>query len=335
MILNDKEKFLLHYLNGRELNWGIDKPVQELFDYYEQHIQTLKNAGYLTDDDHSYFLETKNIPELKKILKQLKLPISGKKVELIERIKSNTTEIQRNDLCSTLYYVLTDKGIKENESFISQRKDKTRKLKLEIYNFIKSGDFKNAVFAMCVSYSQEVIPPGIGTDWTNKEQIWENQQKILKQIQGYELSDLNNSNAFKDILIKCVFYDSLIEHELWHSIALFVRDTREQLNCENLSHFFKKYNYDPSEDQKWYTYLSTKRYNSFQMNMSKTLNSDNYCPLQSNEFVVNSNTINLWKTLQEYDFLSQKRIANFPKTFQTFQKHKTMNDDKYKTWISY
>lgn len=335
MILNDKEKFLLHYLNGRELNRGIDKPVQKLFEHYEQHIQILKNAGYLTDDDHSYFLEIKSIPELKKILKQFMLPTSGKRAELIERIKSNTTEMQRSDLCPTLYYVLTDKGIKENASFISQRKDNTHKLKLEIYNFIKSGDFKSAVFSMCTSYSQEVIPPGIDTDWNDKEQIWENQQKMLKQIQGYELSDLNNSDAFKDMLMKCAFYDSLIEHELWHSIDLFLGDTLELMNCKNLSCFFKKYNYDPSEEQKWYTYLSTKRYNSFQLNMCKTLKNDIYRPLKPNEFAINSQTVDLWKAMQEYNMLSQKEILNFPKTFQTFQKHKAMNDDKYKAWISH
>lgn len=333
MELSDKERFLLHYLKNRQIKLGLDEPVKTLFAHCGQTIQNLKLAGYLTNDDHSYFLETKSIPELKTILNGLSLSVTGKKQDLIERIKKHTSEVQREKICPDLYYVFTEKGTIEDDKFNTQQRQHGKQLKENILSFINQGDYKGAVFYMCEAYSQEIIPPGVGTDWGNKEQIWNNQQKMLNQLQEIDWEDLNNSEEFKHILIKCLYYDWLIEHELWKSIDLFINNTDELLNCESLSVFFKHNKYEPSESQKWYTYLATKRYNLYQKNMQETLKNPAYKFLLPGEFSVDKITIDRWKEYREYELLTLKNIDGFPRTFQTFLKYKLHNNDKYKKWI--
>lgn len=333
MELSDKEKFLLHYLRNRQIKCGIDESVKKSFGNYEQAINNLKQSGYLVADNHSYFLEILSTSDLKAMLKDLTLPVLGKKQELIDRIKENTTEDQREQICPDLYYVLTEKGINIAEQYKAAKKAKSTVLKENILTLIRCSDYKGAVFYMCEAYSMEIIPPGIGTDWSNKEQIWNNQEIMLNQIKEIDWHDLNNSEAFKYALIKCLYYDWLIEHELWRSIELFINETNELLNCDSLSEFFKQNEYEPSENQIWYTYLTTKRYNLYQANLRKTLKDQSYKCLPPGEFNINKSLIDLWKDYKEFDLLAAKSINDFPKTFETFQKHKTQNSDKYNIWI--
>ena len=67
--------------------------------------------------------------------------------------------------------------------------------------------------------------------------------------------------------------------------------------------------------------------------MTKTSGSRQYNPLPPNEFKVSDSTIQLWKEYQEFSRLSNLKIKNFPKTFNTFQKHKHQNSEKYQSWI--
>lgn len=332
--LTNKERFFLHYLRNRKMDWHIDAPVKDLFPNYKETISNLKENGYLTRDNHSYFLETMTIPELKNILKSLALPVSGKKAELTQRIIQNTSESQRKEICPDLYYVLTEKGILEEESYFSEHKKQNLQLKENILSLIKKGDFREAVYCMCESYAKEIIAPGIGIDWNDKEAIWNTKQKKLVKLQKYNFPDLDNSESFKQLLIKCLFYKILIEHELWKAIALFIDETNEILSCKSLSLFFEQYNYTPTESQKWYTYLSTKLFNIYQDNMHQVLKNESYEALPDGIYNISETTIELWKEYQKYELLSQQNIDGFPTTYETYKKHKANNSKKYQFWIS-
>ena len=335
MNLTSKEQFLLHYLKNRKTNQKIDEPVESLFPDYKQAIQNLELSGYLIRDNHSYFLETLTLNDLKQILHDLLLPVSGKKAELIERILNHTSEEQRALICPDLYFVLTENGICEEERYFSEYKERIYYMREKVLTKIKNGYFKEAVYCMCDSYANEVIPPGIGIDWNDKKQIWKSREKDLVEIQNYDWSDLNNTLEFIQLLVKCMFYENLIEHQLWNSINLFIGEALETISCNTLLLFFQKHTYTPNESEKWYTYLSTKRYNSFQESMRNILQDDSYHPLPLGEFSVTAPTIELWKSLQEYHILLEKDIKGFPKTFQTFQKHQMQNSEKYQSWLIY
>ena len=333
MELSDKEKFLLHYLRNRQIKWGIDESVKELFESYDQAIYNLKQSGYLIADDHSYFLETFSTSDLKAMLKDLKLPVLGKKKEFINRIKENTTEDQREKICPDLYYVLTEKGIAVDEKYKTVKRMEDTALKENIKQKIEVGNFTQASLEKGESYSRAVISPGIGVDWTDIAEIQRCAEAQQERLKNYDFSDLKNSKAYKELLFKALYYDIEIEHNLYISISKIVMQSEEKLNCPALDEFFVKKEFVPPELDKVFVYLDTKRFNAFQINMRKLLKKEKYLPLPDGKYKVDDRTIEYWKELSEYNLLSAKNIEGFPKTFQTFKKHKLQNSDKYIKWI--
>lgn len=337
--LNEKEIFLLHYLHHRKIAWKIDQPVKDLFSDYREAISKLKKSGYLSEDNHSAFLDEMSISDLKNILKSISLPVSGKKAELIERIIKHTTPEQRANICPDLYYALSPAGKAVDESYKASKKALQNNLKEKVFSEIKSQSYEQAALAKAAVYSKETMPPGIGVDWSDTENIRENSQKEQNLIREYDFSDLSNSNDYKELLFQTLYYDNEIEHNLISSIKKFVMPCAEKIICPDIENFFQNKGYSPNEEEKVYTYLLTKRFNAFQLNMQKTLKSSKYRPLPKGDFYLSNQTISLWKKLkedrEEFANLSKLEIDGFPKTLRTFQIHKDKNDDKYKLWISY
>lgn len=203
--IGDKEIFLLHYLHHRKLEWKIDPPVKELFSDYEETISNLKQYGYLKDDDHSYFLEEMNVSDLKKILRDLSLPLSGKKAELIEKIINHTTPEERALICPDLYYVLTPKALDLDNDYIKQRRQQNNGLKELVFNEIASGNYEQASLVKAKTYSGCVIAPGIGIDWSDTERIKEFSLNEQNRLREYDFSDLNNSPEFTECLFQTLF----------------------------------------------------------------------------------------------------------------------------------
>lgn len=336
--IGEKESFLIHYLHHRKLEWKIDQPVKNLFDNYQKVISDLKKLGYLMDDDHSFFLEEMHMADLKAILKKLSLPVSGKKSDLIERITKNTTSEERAVICPDLYYVLTECGLKVEEEYINSKKEQNAALKEDIFNKIKAGMYEEASLAKADAYSKEVIPPGIGVDWSDHVSVKAAAKREQEFIRQYDFSDLNNSNNYKETLFQILYFDNEIGNNLIASIEKFVNACDEKMNCQDLDRFFHSKGYLPSETEKVFVYLDTKRFNVFQQNMKNISQSEKHCPLPKGEFHVSNQTISLWRKLREdkveFERLAKLGIEKFPKTFQTFQKHKDKNDGKYQAWIN-
>lgn len=67
--------------------------------------------------------------------------------------------------------------------------------------------------------------------------------------------------------------------------------------------------------------------------MKALLKKEKYSPLPEGKYKIEDRTIERWKELREYKELLNKNIIGFPKTFETFLKHKMQNSDKYNNWI--
>ena len=92
-----------------------ENEFQQFWKYhYEVDAQSLleklfKNE-YITTASQNAALQHKTIPELKQILKENSLPVSGKKQDLISRIESNLPEENIRKYCKYQFYELTEKG---------------------------------------------------------------------------------------------------------------------------------------------------------------------------------------------------------------------------------
>ncbi len=333
-IISRNEIFLLHYLRNRKIEWKIDEPVKKLFFDYYSTLSSLKERGYLTDDNHSYFLQVMNIYQLKEILRSLSLPLTGKKSELIQRILANTSESDRMEICQDLYYVLTEKAILLDEEYKREQKQLNSSLKATMQYNISVDNFEQAALERASNFSERIIPPGIGIDWSDTESILKANTRELEELQKYDFSDLKNSSIYKKALIQALYYDNQIEHNLYQSIKTFVIPTGEKILCNDLDIFFQNKGFTPEEIQKVFVYLDTKRYNHFQIHMRTFQKNGKYKPLPSGNFKLADETLDFWKEYDEYKNLSERNIDGFPKTFQTFQKHKKNNSEKYKIWLS-
>lgn len=338
-MLGEKETFLLHYLHHRKLEWKIDDPVKSLFSNYQNTISDLKKDGYLKDDDHSFFLEEMTIPDLKKILIDKSLTTSGKKKDLIKRILENTSSKERASICSDQYYVLTEKGLEINKIYCEKQKLQDLELKEYIANIIAAGKYTLASIEKAKAYSQYVIPPGIGIDWSNIEQVIISSEKNQLHVRQFDFSDLRNSASFKETLFKMLYYDIEIEHNLFKSITKYMHLCNEILDCPDLECFFQRRCYNPIESEKIFVYLDRKRYNALQVHMNNLCQDKKYTALPKGIFHISDQTIAAWKKEQEdreeFNCLSELGIEKFPKTFRTFQSHKNKNDEKYKFWIGF
>lgn len=337
-VLDEKKVFLLHYLRHRKINWATDTRIKNLFEDYEKVISDLKEHGYLRDDDHFGFLEEMGVADLKIVSKRFNLPSSGCKKELIERIINNTTPEQRANVCTDQYFILTSSGLEIDKEYIQNKKMQNANLKETFLQEVKSGNYVRAALERADAYSQMLVPLGIGVDWSNNEEIQNHSKSEQKRLKNYDFSDLNNSDAYKEILFQILYYDDEIEHNLFTSISKFINSEGERINCPDMEFFFKEKNYMPTETEKIFVYLDTKRFNEFQLGMQKTLKSEKYRPLPKGEFHISDQTIDFWKKrkedCEEFERLSCLGIKGFPKTLQTFQKHKEKNDEKYQSWIS-
>lgn len=332
--LTEKEIFFLHYLRNRQIEWKIDTPVKRLFDNYQDVLSKLYQCNYLKIDNHSYFLEVMSTTQLKKILRSFQLPVSGKKQDLICRIIEHTTADDRAKICPTLYYVLTAKAIEIDEKYKQIKHDENIALKNLMLQKINNGQYIEAFLERAKIYSHQIIPPGIGIDWSDTAKIQKQAADELDKLRQYDFSDLNNTEHYKELLIKALYYDT-IEQNLFSSIRLLVLPDEENLKCPALDIFFQKKKIPTNEIYKVFVYLDTKRFNAFQKDMNTFLKKDLYKLLPAGDFKITDSTISFWRSEEEYTMLSQKAIEDFPKTFQTYEKHKNANSEKYKNWISY
>lgn len=112
-MIADKYAILLDKLDGKRLT---DKQNSEFwFDRYgislKTGMQILKDHHFLEiTNDPKLALPTYRVPELKDMLRQLDLKISGNKKELIERLLKDADPIKLSQLISVQVYKCTSKG---------------------------------------------------------------------------------------------------------------------------------------------------------------------------------------------------------------------------------
>lgn len=347
-VLDEKYKFLLHYLHARKKEWKIDEPVKDLFGDIAFAKNQLYRNGYLVEDHHTFFLQCMSVPELRALCKNCGLKTSKNKAELIEDIIEQTTEEERKTICDEEYYVLSPSGLKIDDEYKKKRKQETIDVKRCVENKVREGDYIGATLLKASFYSKMVIPPGIGVDWSDKVRIEESAKNRLMDLRKIDYSDLENTKQYKENLLKALYYDQDIENDLWKSIELFIDDTGEKISCSRIDEFFKKKGYVASEKCKVYFYLDAKRYNLYIDNVNKfseeaskrqgkmskgEIGYSKQKKLEPGEYRISDATIEYYKEHDDYVTLSGLNIDGFPKTFGTYQKHKSQNSEKYQMWM--
>lgn len=110
--LTENEIIFLKEMEGKKVNAKLSKKTEEIVSNAYELRKSLCQEGYLRVQSTYEKLENLKVVELKEILKQNSLKVSGKKSELISRILECLPEKEVEKLSKGRQYILTEKGIK-------------------------------------------------------------------------------------------------------------------------------------------------------------------------------------------------------------------------------
>ena len=211
-----------------------------------------------------------------------------------------------------------------------------------------AGDFKSAARIRQRAYALD--PPGsIGVDWGNWREIWKKDSRYVYFLELEDFSDSDNSYEKIAAMKSGIFIDYLFDfRDCWGVIKQSTL-TSEPFHSNLLEQFLAEHDWAFECVNRELIYTDTKKrnisakiyYEAAQKNGLLGLNSPQIFPIGEYDLGFYPGTpehiiIARRRWLETYDlFLAMGRagINKFPKTFQTFEKHKKTNSEKYQAWM--
>jgi hypothetical protein len=133
------------------------------------------------------------VSELKSMLKQQGLPVSGRKAELIERLVQADPEGMRKAARGLSVLQCTEKGRTIAEEHLAQEKETRAKVEEQTLQALRQHRFREASQAVAAFEAQQVFPRGIGTDWKHHNPTHDVAMlKVIFQANPKILSALND-----------------------------------------------------------------------------------------------------------------------------------------------
>lgn len=140
----------ISYLDAEAIKfWNKKKTDFEVPAYYQESafgrnvvtaLPRLLSAGYLELGDLRQRISLKTVPELKAILADRELKVSGKKKELVERLLDNFDKEDLEELFPVGVYQITEKGQEALEPYEIIEENNKYNLGLSYYRLIKERD---------------------------------------------------------------------------------------------------------------------------------------------------------------------------------------------------
>lgn len=224
-----------------------------------------------------------------------------------------------------------------------------RKIAEECMMYARNGNFEKASKIRQQAYA--ISPPGtIGIDWSDWSLVWKFDKRQLKYLDQEDYSDLKNSAEYVLSLKAGIFIDYLFGFKNCWGVDKHEQLCIEVFDCPKLEKYLSKKKWDFQSFNRLHAYTNTKKINiNSKIFLScasspKLLRSISHPVYKRGEYYLgftNETSIEYIKALRnryinedEYILMRKYNIDGFPKTFQTFEKHKTKNSEKYRYWLS-
>jgi hypothetical protein len=158
------------------------------------------------------------VPELKDLLKQQGLPVSGRKGDLIKRLINANPAGMKKTVAGLTILQCIQHGKELSEKYLSDEKEKRNRVEMQVKEYINKRMFKEASIAVAAYEAEQVFPRGMGIDWKNHNPsrdvemmniIFSSKPKILSKLiddkldmfrQGAVMMSLWGKNKAKDWL---------------------------------------------------------------------------------------------------------------------------------------
>jgi hypothetical protein len=134
----------------------------------QQAIKRFISDGALLRADLSEHLSYKfKAAELKNMLKQRGLPISGRKDEMISRLVQADPEGMKKAIEGLNLIQCSEQGSRLAESYLNSEKEKRAKVEQQVMDVVKKRAFQEACRLVAGFEAKQVFPRGMNIDWKN------------------------------------------------------------------------------------------------------------------------------------------------------------------------
>jgi hypothetical protein len=181
----------------------------------KQAIERFVDEGILIAADLDALLSYKyKVTELKDLLKQRNLPVSGSKKEMIQRLVQADHDGMKKVTAGWMIFECTKNGNEIIEQYWGSEKEKRASVEQQVVEYIKNRNFKEASLTVAAYEAEQVFPRGIGIDWKhydpNKDMemlniIFESKPKILARLEDGKKAGIEKVKvlAFQDSCKAC------------------------------------------------------------------------------------------------------------------------------------
>lgn len=137
-----------------------EKPIKAVERLIDESM--LQRASLTCLLDHTF-----TAAELKSMLREKGIKVSGRKSEIIQRLIENDAPGMLALTKSVTVYECTDKGAQLAQGYLKEQRDRRLDVEQNSLAMLVKQDFMEAVRLMAHYESNQVFPRGLGIDWSN------------------------------------------------------------------------------------------------------------------------------------------------------------------------
>lgn len=223
-----------------------------------------------------------------------------------------------------------------------------RKIAEECILLALNQDFEKSAKIRQEAYA--INPPGsIGIDWGNWNDIWKKDFRYITFLLREDYTDCDNTEQKIKAIQAGIFIDYLFDFRDCWGVKRQAQLSKEQFRSEILEQFLIQEKWNFVSENRELIYTSTKKQNIEARIYYKSIKTAGlqdiahpkiykcgeyylgFLPGTSQKVIDGRRK---WLELHDL-FLSMSvaGIEKFPKTYQTFEKHKLANSEKYQEWV--
>jgi hypothetical protein len=132
----------------------------------KQAIKRFFNEGILIVANLNSLLSYKyKVSDLKEMLKQRGLPLSGRKDEMIQRLIQTDPDGMKKSTDGLSIFECSPLGLSIAEQYLTTEKEKRIKVEQQVMEYIKKRNFREASLAVANYEEEQVFPRDIGINW--------------------------------------------------------------------------------------------------------------------------------------------------------------------------
>lgn len=252
-------------------------------------------------------------------------------------IGKNIEDLKKSGLikAKTGVYILTDAGAEMRKKFLAQERARREQMHQRVIATALAGNYLEAYNARARYEKDSVIPHGIYIPLDDDNGAWAEATSLPHNVQNYikcsyqlDFSDCRNTEAFKDSMRALYLGMQITGIGRIDPPKDFEENVGEYLDCPALDEQLKQKCKFPNPPKfKIYFCTKVKVFNFLSTRIMDRWDGQFFLGIYDC-------TDPFHAAMAQYADLQQLKIPGFPKTFQTFYKHKQANSEKYQTWIA-